>query len=58
VWLASDDADGVSSMRFIAALWDESLPREERIAKAGAPAAWTQLKSAAIYPEGAARTRK
>jgi 3-oxoacyl-[acyl-carrier protein] reductase len=58
VWLASEDSDGVSSMRFVAALWDDSLPRDERIAKAGAPAAWTQLKSGAIYPDGAPRTRK
>ncbi len=39
VWLASEDSNGVSAMRFIAALWDESLDREARIAKAGAPAA-------------------
>ncbi len=50
VWLASEDADGVTAMRFIAALWDEGLPRDERIAKAGAPAAWTQIPSVAIYP--------
>ncbi len=51
VWLASDQSDGVTAMRFVAALWDESLPLAERIVKAGAPAAWTQLKSAAIYPD-------
>ncbi len=52
VWLASDDSDGVNGMRFIAALWDADLPREARIEKAGAPAAWTQIDSLAIYPEG------
>ncbi len=50
VWLASEDSDGVSAMRFVAALWDASLPRDERIAKAGAPAAWTQIASFALYP--------
>ena len=51
VWLCSTDADGVSGMRFIAALWDGSLSREELIECAGAPAAWPQVKSVAIYPK-------
>ncbi len=51
VWLASDDSDGVTAMRFIAALWDESLPLDQRIEKAGAPSAWTQIPSVAIYPD-------
>ena len=50
-WLASGDSDGVTAMRFIAALWDESLDREARIEKAGAPAAWTQIPSVALYPD-------
>ncbi len=50
-WLASDDSDGVTAMRFIAALWDDDLPRDERIEKAAAPAAWTQIPSSAIYPD-------
>lgn len=50
VWLASTDSDGVNGMRFIAAQWDASLPREERIARAGAPVAWPQLGSQAVYP--------
>lgn len=52
VWLASNDSDGINGMRFIAALWDESLPRDARIERAGAPAAWPQLPSKAIWPEG------
>lgn len=50
IWLTSDDSDGVNNMRFIAALWDPDLPRDERIEKAGNPTAWTQLPSQAIYP--------
>ncbi len=50
VWLASDAADGINGMRFIAALWNEDLEIEERISRAGAPVAWTQLESKAIYP--------
>jgi NAD(P)-dependent dehydrogenase (short-subunit alcohol dehydrogenase family) len=49
-WLASDDSDGITSMRFIAALWNEALPRDKRIEEAGAPAAWTQVPSKAFYP--------
>lgn len=50
VWLASDAADGVNGRRFIAYFWDESLPIEERLEKAGAPAAWPQIPSKAVYP--------
>ena len=51
VWLASDASDGINGMRFIAALWNEDLQIDERISKASAPVAWTQLESRAIYPE-------
>ena len=50
-WLASDASDGINGMRFIGALWDESLPMVQRIKQAGAPCAWTQLPSKAIYPD-------
>ena len=50
VWLASEASDGVNGMRFIAALWDEGLPLDERIERAGAPVAWAQIPSKAIYP--------
>lgn len=50
VWLASDAADGVNGRRFIAYFWDESLPIEERLERAGAPAAWPQIPSKAVYP--------
>ena len=50
VWLASDSSDGFNGMRFIGAKWDESLPLEQRIETAGAPAAWPQLGRQAIRP--------
>tara|TARA_Y100001970_G_scaffold238852_1_gene300349 strand:+ start:17646 stop:18485 length:840 start_codon:yes stop_codon:yes gene_type:complete len=50
-WLASNASDGINGMRFIGALWDDSLPIRKRIKQAGAPCAWTQLPSKAIYPE-------
>ena len=43
VWLASDEADGVNGRRIIASNWDKSLPVEQRLEAAAAPAAWPQL---------------
>ena len=48
VWLASEDSKEINGQRFIAYYWDESLPLEERLEKAGAPAAWPQLGRQAI----------
>ena len=50
VWLASEDSGGTNGMRFIAYRWDESLPIEQRLEKAGAPAAWPQLGKQTISP--------
>ena len=49
-WLASDASSGVNGRRFIAYNWDESLPIEERLEKAGAPVAWPQLGGRPIRP--------
>ena len=50
VWLASDESDGTRGMRLIAYHWDVSLPIEQRLEKAGAPAAWPQLGNQVIRP--------
>jgi len=50
VWLASEASDGINGQRFIGYYWDESLPLEERIQRAGAPAAWPQLGAQAVRP--------
>jgi 3-oxoacyl-[acyl-carrier protein] reductase len=34
LWLASDESNGHNGERFVASLWDESLPPAERIAAA------------------------
>ncbi len=47
-WLASDAANGVNGKRIIASLWDESLPIEQRLERAAAPAAWPQLGRQAV----------
>ncbi len=51
LWLASPDSDGVTGMRFQAALWDPALPPAEAAERAGAPAAWPQLGAQAIMPQ-------
>jgi hypothetical protein len=43
VWLASDESGDYNGMRFVAIQWDENLPINERVRKAGAPVAWPQL---------------
>ena len=50
VWLASEESKGTNGQRFIAYDWDESLPIEQRLKKAGAPAAWPQLGKQGIIP--------
>ena len=50
VWLASDQSKEVNGRRFIAYYWDESLPIEQRLEKAGAPAAWPQLGRQMVSP--------
>ena len=49
VWLSSDESDCANGMRIIANNWDESLPIEQRLEKAAAPAAWPQLGKQAIW---------
>ncbi len=49
VWLASEASNGVHGRRFIAYHWDEGLPIEQRLGKAGAPLAWQQLGTQVIY---------
>lgn len=50
VWLSSDASQAFTGRRIIAYFWDESLPIEERLEKASAPAAWPQLGRQAIFP--------
>lgn len=43
VWLASPASDGFNGRRVVAYYWDQSLPIEQRLEQASAPAAWPQL---------------
>ena len=42
-WLLSEKSDGVTGRRFLAYLWDASLPPETAAEQAGAPIAWQSL---------------
>ncbi len=47
-WLASDDSATTTGRRFIAALWDASLPAEDAAEKAGAAIGWPELAAATV----------
>jgi len=47
IFLASDDSDGINSMRFLGRLWDPNASDEDNIKASGAPAAWPELAAAA-----------
>jgi NAD(P)-dependent dehydrogenase (short-subunit alcohol dehydrogenase family) len=52
-WLASAASDGVSGRRFVAGLWDPTLPPEHAATAAGAPIAWPDLTSQGrVWPDG------
>jgi NAD(P)-dependent dehydrogenase (short-subunit alcohol dehydrogenase family) len=53
IWLSSNDSNGVTGRRFVAALWDPSLPDVEASNHASAPVAWTGYGVQAINPPGA-----
>jgi NAD(P)-dependent dehydrogenase (short-subunit alcohol dehydrogenase family) len=50
LYLASNASDGVSGKRFLAALWNRTLPDAEAATIAGAPAAWEALATEPIKP--------
>jgi len=44
LWLASEAADGVTGGRFVANLWDSSLPQDQAAEKARSSAGWVPQK--------------
>jgi len=42
-WLASNDSDGITSMRFLGRNWNPEASDEDNIQAAGSPAAWPSL---------------
>jgi NAD(P)-dependent dehydrogenase (short-subunit alcohol dehydrogenase family) len=52
LWLASNASDGFTGKRLIAQRWDGTLPLQERLARASAPAAWQSLGRQAVQAGG------
>ena len=50
VWLCSEEAGALNGIRLVAIRWDPGLPLAQRLERAVAPAAWTQLGAQAAYP--------
>jgi hypothetical protein len=52
LWLASPASDGVTGRRFVAGLWDPTLPPAEAAEGAGAPIAWPGLTTEGrVWPD-------
>lgn len=49
-WLASNDSDGVSGQRFVAANWDAAKGDAEAAKLAGAPIGWPELAKSVVWP--------
>ena len=51
-WLLSDEADGCTGQRIIAARWDAALPGPEAAARAGRAIGWPELGADAVWLQG------
>lgn len=49
-WLASEASGDVTGQRFVAALWDPSLPPDRAAEQAGAPIGWPELAANVVWP--------
>lgn len=50
LWLASDESDGTTGMRFVAAHWDPRLPAIQSAKAAGALIGWPDAGTKSIWP--------
>lgn len=49
-WLMSDESSAATGRRYVARLWDASLPDAQAAEAAGAPAAWQTLGAQSLWP--------
>ncbi|OWT61732.1 SDR family NAD(P)-dependent oxidoreductase [Candidimonas nitroreducens] len=49
-WLLSEDGGATTGYRFVARLWDASLPPSEAAMKCGSPAAWQSMGAQSLWP--------
>ncbi len=52
LWLCSEQADGVTGNRYVAAHWDESASIDEARTASEAPIGWPNLADAPVWPGG------
>ncbi len=52
LWLCSDQANGVTGNRYIAANWDDAASIADARAASESPAAWPDLAAAPVWPGG------
>ena len=52
LWLCSEDANGVTGNRYIAANWDASVSVADARSASESPAAWPDLAAAPVWPSG------
>ncbi len=52
LWLCSEQADGVTGNRYVAAHWDESATIDEARTASEAPIGWPNLADAPVWPDG------
>ena len=52
LWLCSDDANGVTGNRYIAANWDDAVSVADARAASESPTAWPDLAAAPVWPGG------
>ncbi len=52
LWLCSEQADGVTGNRYVAAHWDESASIDEARIASKAPIGWPDLADAPVWPGG------
>ncbi len=52
LWLCSDEANGVTGNRYVAANWDGAVPVADARTASESPAAWPDLATAPVWPGG------
>ena len=52
-WIASNDSDGITGQRYVAAHWDTNLPPSQAAEGCAAPIGWPDLGAAAVWPGSA-----
>jgi len=52
LWLCSDEANGITGNRYVAAHWDTTKPPQQAAQGCSAPIAWPDLAASPVWPGG------